>query len=563
MRRRVRQDARATRRNAGAVSDFRLVFGWNPGLHFERPHDVLRAGTPDAAFAALDIADQALRDGYWIAGLLDYELRAVALGIFDPPSERGIPQGEPACIGPLRPLVDRLAYDAAFAGIAKTIYDGDVYQVNLTLPFEFAFEGDVRSLYAALALRSGAPYAVMLEDDERSVLSFSPELFLRFDGRRIETKPMKGTAHLDRIRELESPKNRAEHVMIVDLLRNDLNRICDDVRVEQLFAVGRYPTFATMTSTIAGDLRPDTSLADIVRATFPCGSITGAPKRAAMAQIARAERTSRGAYCGSLGFLSPERRGWWNVAIRTAQLDRARGIGRYDAGGGIVADSDPDDEWDEIALKTRFFAELARPFDLRETFAGDDAAARDIHLARLERTAAAFGVPFDDRALRGRIAAIDAAATLLRVRLSFDGNIEVFAEPLARIDQPVRICISDERVRSDDPMLAWKTSWRSHYDRAAQYAARRWCFEALLLNEHGQLTEGSRTNLFARIDGILVTPPATAGLFPGVLRAQQLDARLATERSLLPDDLRLAREIYVGNSARGMLRAVLHEDPSV
>jgi para-aminobenzoate synthetase/4-amino-4-deoxychorismate lyase len=544
------------------VSDFRVAFGWNPALRFERPHEVLRAATPGDAASALDRADAALRDGYWIAGLLDYDLKAVALGVFGPPAQRTIVAGQAPRIGPLRPLIDRAAYDVALSQIARSIYDGGAYQVNLTLPFEFAFDGDAASLYATLARRSDAPYAALLEDGTNCVLSCSPELFLAFDGDRVWTKPMKGTARLDRVDDLDSPKNRSEHVMIVDLLRNDLYRICDDVAVDSLFEIERYPTFATMTSTIAGRLRAGTSLREIVRAAFPCGSVTGAPKRAAMAQIAQLEPHSRGAYCGSIGFLSPQRRGWWNVAIRTAQLDLERGIGRYHAGGGIVADSLAADEWEEIAIKTRVLADLARPFDVRETFAGDDPAAREMHLARLLRTASAFGVAVDEHSLRAAIEVADAPATLLRVRISDDGSIDVLTEPLLGTQAPANICISDVRVRSDDPMLGWKTSWRPAYERAAAYARQRSCFDALLINERGRLTEGSRTNLFARLRDDLVTPPLCDGVFPGILRARLLAEGSASERSLLPGDLHRAREIFVGNSARGMVPAILIEGPT-
>jgi para-aminobenzoate synthetase/4-amino-4-deoxychorismate lyase len=548
-------------RNARPVSDFRVAFGWNPALRFERPHEVLRAATPGDAASALDRADRALRDGYWIAGLLDYNMKAVALGVFGPPKEQLFVAGSAPRISPPHPLVDRAAYDRAMSQIARSIYDGDVYQVNLTLPFEFAFDCDATSLYATLARRSGAPYAALLEDGTNCVLSCSPELFLAFDGDRISTKPMKGTALLDRVEDLASPKNRSEHVMIVDLLRNDLYRVCDDVTVEKLFEIERYPTFATMTSTIAGHLRAGTSLREIVRATFPCGSVTGAPKRAAMARIARLEPHSRGAYCGSIGFLSPQRRGWWNVAIRTAQLDLERGIGRYHAGGGIVADSRADDEWEEIAIKTQFIAELARPFDVRETFAGGDPSARQTHIARLLRTASAFGVRVDEHGLSAALDRIDAQGTLLRIRISDDGSIDMLTEPLHAIEAPLKLCISDVRVRSDDPMLAWKTSWRPAYERAAAYAHQRSCFDALLVNERGHLTEGSRTNLFVRLGDDLVTPPLCDGVFPGILRARLLAEGSASERSLLPDELRRARETFVGNSARGMVPAVLIEQP--
>lgn len=198
----------------------------------------------------------------------------------------------------------------------------------------------------------------------------------------------------------------------------------------------------------------------------------------------------------------------------------------------------------------------------RETFAGGDPSARQTHLARLLHTAAAFGVHVDEHRLRAAIDDVDARGALLRIRASDDGSIAVLTDPLRSVEAPVNLCISDVRVRSDDPMLAWKTSWRPAYERAAEYAGQRSCFDALVVNERGQLTEGSRTNLFVRLGDDLVTPPLCDGVFPGILRARLLAEGTASERSLLHDDLRRAREIFIGNSARGMVPAVLIEQPT-
>ena len=542
------------------MSVFRVLAGVDPTLAFENPVEVLRAaaGDPDAA---LGPAQERLDGGAWIAGYLAYD-GSIALGVFDGPREVALPDDDAAPHSPLLSSVDRNEYEAAIGELQRSIYEGDVYQVNYTVPFAFETHGDPFALYARYARRTGARYQAFVRDGRRAILSWSPELFLAFDGARVETKPMKGTAALDRIEELGSDKNRAEHLMIVDLLRNDLHRICDRVRVEELFSVERYPTFATMTSTIAGNLRDGVTLGQIVRAAFPCGSVTGAPKRAAMQAIARNERGSRGVYCGSIGFLSPQRRGWWNVAIRTAQIDAESGIGRFDAGGGIVADSNAADEWDEIRLKSRFLD--PGNFAILETFSSDaDDAALGAHLARMRATARAFGIDFDGA---GLIDALGVRAShyargdgghLIRVRLHSDGRFEILDEELERLALPVRIRLSEARVRSDDPFLRHKTTWRPAQDAAKEEAHRSGCFEALLGNERGEFTEGWRTNLFVERDGVTWTPPVASGLLPGILRSRLVSEGRVRERAIAAEELHVADAIYVGNSARGLLRASL------
>ena len=461
---------------------------------------------------------------------------------------------------PPAPRIARGAYDEAIGAIRSAIEDGEVYQVNYTLPFDFSFSGEPFDAYCLLAKQSEARYCAYVEDGDRALLSFSPELFLQFDGDRLVTKPMKGTAPPGAAAELENAKNRAEHLMIVDLLRNDLHKICREVSVEELFSVERYPTFATMTSTISGTVAPGTLLSEIFRATFPCGSVTGAPKRAAMAHIARFEPQTRDVYTGSIGYLTPERRGWWNVAIRTLQIDRAQAAGRLDAGGGIVSDSQAGEEWHEVLLKTAFLKPALAAFACLETLrCGPQPSDVRAHLERLSAAAEHFGIAFDDAELRRSLEELNARAVpaLVRIRLGFDGTASVATEPLQERPERITIGVSDERVSSGDAMLKYKTSWRPAHDAAAECAQRSGYFDALLRNERDELTEGSRTNVFVRIDGTLYTPPLRSGVLPGILRNAILSRGEAVERVLYENDLRSADEVFAGNSARGLLKAQL------
>jgi len=538
-------------------------------LEFQGPRRVLLGQDPDGAQAALAEAQAALDGGEWIAGYLRYELggafvRArtrldsplLVLGIFGEPRDVAAHAGAFE-LSPLLARVDANGYRQAIDAICSRIYEGEVYQVNYTVPFDLRVTGDALALWDAVRQTTGAQYQAYVEHDGTRLLSWSPELFLSFDGPTVTAKPMKGTSAGD-VATLANPKNRAEHVMIVDLLRNDLQRICDDVAVEALCSVERYPHFATMTSTITGALRPNVSLAGAFEATFPCGSVTGAPKRAAFCAIADLEAWPRGAYCGAIGYLSPQRRGWWNVAIRTAQLDED-GYGRYDAGGGIVADSSAGDEWNEVLLKTAFLNAFLQPIELLETFASDAAPATlDAHVLRLSAAAGRFRLPFDEDAVRRDIArAIRSAGhrSLIRLRLHADGRAGIRTEPLVPPQLPVPICLAQERVRSTDPFLRIKSAWRPAHNTALAAAQARGCFDALLRNERGEVTEGARTNIFVEIGGRTYTPPLDSGLLPGILRAHLVSEGRVLERVLTPGDIAQADAIFVGNSARGLLPA--------
>lgn len=558
------------------MNDLRVVCGIDPSIEFARPLRLWRAASSEDARRALDEAEQARRDGAWIAGYVSYELGAafvhepvrrtawplLALGAFEAPHSLDDEDASARENTALFALESYASYARAIAAIRRAIYDGDVYQVNYTVPFALAAASDPFAWWRATARATGAKYQAYVEDGTRRVLSWSPELFLAFDGSRLETRPMKGTARPGAPHELANAKNRAEHVMIVDLLRNDLHRICDDVRVEALFAVETYPTFVTMTSTIAGTLRGEPGLHEIFEAMFPCGSVTGAPKRAAVAAIAALEPHARDAYCGTVGFLSPQRRGWWNVAIRTAQIDVASANARFDAGGGIVADSEPASEWNELHVKTAFLRDDG--FEVLETFASDAAGERiALHAARLQATLERLGgrTPYGELFER-LCAARSETASLVRVRARADGTMSVAHAPLETPPEPVRIVLTPHRVRSDDPFLRVKTSHRAAYEAAAAYALERGCFEGLLCNERGELTEGARTNLFVERDGALLTPPLASGVLPGILRQVLVTEGRARECILTIEDLERADAVYVGNSARGLLRACVVKDPS-
>lgn len=527
----------------------------------------------DEAMADLTELDRAANDGAWIAGYLTYDFGAAmhgvpppndrplfALGTYEAPIEPAANAEREATISPLRPTIDRTVYERAIAAIHRAIYDGDVYQVNYTVPFDVDFDGDAESLWRAIARETNAPFQAYVEDGERRILSWSPELFLSFDGKKISTRPMKGTAPLDSPDELRNAKNRAEHVMIVDLLSNDLHRIADDVTVEAFLTTERYPTFLTMTSTISGIVRESSSLAGILRATFPCGSVTGAPKRAAIQHIAKLESRPRGVYCGSIGFLSPQRTGWWNVAIRTAQFEST--AGRFDTGGGIVAESDAGNEWGELHLKAQFLKSNSAPLEFLEAFAARASpATRAAHLERLASTAVAFDVAFDRHALEDALAAFCKVHSdgIVRVRVAPGGTFRFLHDSFGTTAEQVPICIAPQPVSSNDVFLRYKTSWRPAHDAAFRYATGHGCFEALLQNERDELTEGSRTNLFVTIDGSLWTPPLECGLLPGILRSKLVSEGRARERILTRNDVANAQEVFVGNSARGLLRARLIE----
>ena len=494
----------------------------------------------------------------------------------------------PAGVANVNANVDEARFVDAIRRIRDYIAAGDTYQVNYTYRLRFDAFGSNFALYSRLRARQPVPYGALVGlPDGGAVLSFSPELFVRHSGDTLLARPMKGTApasedetiNLERAAALSlDPKNRAENLMIVDLLRNDLGRVArtGSVAVPKLFEVTRFGAVLQMTSTVQAGLRDDVSLAEVFAALYPCGSITGAPKRRTMEIIDELEPDPRGLYTGAIGWFDPPGDGrafgdfCMSVPIRTLVLGPGEGLrrGELGVGAGIVFDSDPQGEYAECKLKARFLTGLSNDFELFETIKAsweDGPRHLDLHLARIAASAAYFGLPFDATAAHARV--LDACLALppeggvhrLRLALDADGTLSTTAAPLAPLAEPVRVVLAETPTQSSDVFLRHKTAVRSRYDAAWRAAEAQGAFDALFFNERGELTEGGRSNVFVRLEGRWYTPPLSCGLLPGVMRAVMLAAPAwdAAERVITRAMLERAEGIVVCNALRGPLLAIL------
>ena len=475
-----------------------------------------------------------------------------------------LPDAAGAWAGAVRPRTGEADYRRNVQRLLEHIFDGDVYQANLTFQADVPCAGSPAALYAGLRGRARAGHGALVHTGAHWILSLSPELFFTLEAGRVTTRPMKGTAAAgsDPAALRNDPKQRAENLMIVDLLRNDLSRACrpGSVHVPELFAVESYPTVLQLTSTVTGELEDGMGAVELIEAIFPCGSITGAPKIRAMEIINTLEPEPRGIYCGAIGGVAPNGDAAFNVAIRTLTL-QADGDGtataRLGLGSGIVADSRPGDEWQECVTKGAF-VESQRRFDLIETMAFDPLAGiadLDRHLTRMKRSADRLDFPFDRHLARNELqaATFRAGPGVVRLLLSRSGALVIEVRALPEPPgEPVRVAVAARPVPRDDFRLAHKTSDRGFYDEARVASG---AFELLFKDEAGFLTEGSFTSLFVERGGTLLTPPLSRGLLPGILRERLIDEGRAVEADLVEADL--ARGLLIGNSARGLIRAKL------
>ncbi|WP_277970925.1 aminodeoxychorismate synthase component I [Sphingomonas echinoides] len=479
-----------------------------------------------------------------------------------------LPDPAGAWNAPPEPEIALSTYDSQFAAVLAEIVAGGLYQANLTYRARMRVHGDPLSLYARLRTRAGAGFGALIDTGDATILSLSPELFFALEGDRLTCRPMKGTARREAgyatdaaaaAALTQDPKQRAENLMIVDLMRNDLARIArpGSVAVPSLFAVESYPTVHQMVSTVTADLAAGSDAVDVLAALFPCGSITGAPKIAAMHAIARIEASPRGLYTGTIARFDATGDAMANVAIRTVAWRKGADTADLGAGGGIVADSSPAAEWDEAKAKLAFLTHDVRRFDLIETMAFDPYQGLlllETHLARLAESARTFDFAFDRHIARNELqAATFRLRTAARVRLVLSPSgavaVEIGAMP-AVLAEPVSVEVVPLPVAPADIRLRHKTSDRSFYDTARRDSD---CFEVVFERPDGRLTEGSFTSLFVPRGDVLVTPPLADGLLPGVLRADLLASGRAVEGHLTHADL--TNEFFIGNALRGLIRA--------
>jgi para-aminobenzoate synthetase/4-amino-4-deoxychorismate lyase len=559
---------------------------------FREPVRELRldaGGDPREFFRSIDAA---AADGLWAAGYFAYELGYLLepklaplcerrrpsgplawVGIFEAPTEAPAPSDDGFKVSNLRINTARDEYTAAIDRIKSCLTDGETYQVNFTFKQTFDLDGSAQALFEALRRRQRVSYAACIFDGERTVVSLSPELFFRREKGVVRVKPMKGTVNRGATKKEDDelaawlaadPKNRAENVMIVDMVRNDLGRIAPagGVRVVKLFEIERYETLHQMTSTVEADVPQETSWFDVFRSLFPCASVTGAPKVRTMELIVDLEKEPRGVYTGAIGYISPGGGACFNVAIRTIVVE-ANGRAEMGIGSGVVYDSNAHAEYEECLLKGRFLAGAAQPFELVETMRLTDGEVylRRRHLARLQSSAAHYG--FDFAADRVAAALDEAVGNhpqgghKIRLLLDTDGAVSVSCTPLETVPASVRVKLSEERVDPADQFLYHKTTHRPMYRRERDVALAEGYGEVLFRNNRGEICEGSISNVFVTIGGALFTPPISCGLLPGTLREELIAGGKCRERVLKLSDIHDADQVFVGNSVTGLVAVMV------
>ncbi len=590
---------------------------------FQDPHEIITARHIEEIASAFERISSALEQGHFVAGYMTYELGLA----FEEKLNHQLSQKLQKTTDELNPLLwfgvfkEKLdvsrddieswleeqqesdlknselkvsveetyeSYKKKFAKVKDNIKSGDIYQLNLTFKGRIENISEPLALYEKMRRAQPVEYASLIVTEDKTILSASPELFIRSQDGGIETRPMKGTMkrgmsigqdeeHSKFLKADE--KSRAENLMIVDLMRNDFSRVSKvgSVEVSDLYHVETYPSLHQMVSVVKAKLNPDLSLFEQMQALYPAGSITGAPKIRAMELIDELEETPRGVYTGAIGFFAPGNDYTFNVAIRTIELDRD-GKGTIGIGSGLVYDSDAASEYAECLLKMQFLTKEIPEFSLLETMVystKDGIVLLEEHLKRLEQSAAYFHYPFDKEKILNLLDMItrQAAANLgvlsrlrLRLLLHKNGNITLTPSEMKIIASETvwNISVATEIMQSKNLFLYHKTTNRDFYDaprthmqNRAEQEGREKIDEVIFQNEKGEITEGSFTNIFVKMNGELKTPSIESGLLPGTLRQSLIEQGKAKEQILTLKDLQSAEEIYVGNSVRGLIKAKL------
>lgn len=553
-------------------------------LAFSAPVDVISARAIDEVIPCLKRVASGVARGLYAAGFLAYEaapafdpalktraagpLPLAWFGLYSTVKHQAISVARDRNfeIGPWKALVSAREYQENVRRIRTLIADGDTYQVNYTFPLRASFQGETLNWFQQLRSAQQADYCAFVRTPRFHILSASPELFFRLEGNTLKTRPMKGTRPRGRWPEedkqnaaslAESEKDRAENVMIVDLLRNDMGRISDfdSVRVQSLFDVERYPTVWQMTSTVVS--HTSASASEIIGALFPCGSVTGAPKIRTMEIIKELEPYPRGIYCGSIGWWAPDGHTEFNVAIRTVTVDTETSQAFYNVGSGITFGSSPEEEYEECLTKAELLTRLEPDFELIESMRLDNEYfLLHEHMERLEESADYFGFKLDrakvetalaEKAMMQSKRAAAPRPLKARLLLSRDGSFRIETEP-AKPAAPLRVGFADQPINENDVFLYHKTTQRTVYEQAL--ASRPECDDVLLWNRRGEITESTIANIVLDIDGQRMTPPKASGLLQGTFRKHLLGRGEIHEHVLTRNDVMRARSIHLINSVR-------------
>lgn len=545
---------------------------------FENPIEIIEAFDNESfieAFARIEI----LRKKYYLLGYIRYEAKEVFLGnkiktkypllYFEVFEERGIDAKRHRCIeihNSIQSMISYQDYAKAIEKIKEEIACGNTYEVNYTYDYKIETDMDGLELYKNILPNQTTPYNAYIKNKYEEILSFSPELFFELEQGKIRTKPMKGTVKRGET-EVEDKKNieflkndiknRAENVMIVDLLRNDLGKIAKtgSVKVDKLFEVETHKTVHQMTSEISAELDDNTTLYEIFEAIFPCGSITGAPKINTMKIIDEVEVGKREVYCGAIGLITPEKT-VFSVPIRTLQKKNNEDFFFCRVGGAIVWDSNSEEEWEETLTKIKFLnSQSCNPvFRIIETILVENGEMKyaEEHFKRMKKSAKELGFEFNSDILGFK----PEKNGMLRILLCPDGTFETQYKPLNEI-KTNKVTISKTPIDSRERLLYHKTTYRPWYDESMEKIKSGKVFDEIFFNEKGELTEGARSNVILQIGGELYTPPIECGLLAGVLRGELLKQDKLTEKNIYFEDLKKAEKIFCINSVRGVVEVKL------
>ncbi len=553
---------------------------WSGAFH--SPIHVWSAASLSQVIPVVDQAELAAAHGHWVVLLLAYEAAPAfepACAVHPPgdfplawaaafdaphalPPESSL---NPFSVSPWSPAVSTDDYTKAIHAIHQYIAAGDTYQVNYTFPMASTVSGDSFAWFNQLGAAQCAPYSCYIDLGRYQVLSLSPELFFHRRGCHVASRPMKGTMPRGRWLEEDrsradslsaSLKDRAENVMIVDLIRNDLGRIArfGSVLVPELFSVERYATVLQMTSTVSADIPAGCSLSGLFSALFPCGSITGAPKIRTMDIIKELEPFPRDIYTGAIGLIKPGGNCTFNVAIRTVLVDSSTRSACFHTGGGITIDSIPQMEYDECLTKSLFLASPPVTFSLLETMLLESGRLflLNRHLKRMAASAEYFGFPFNPENVT--LSLEDCSRShpdgdwKLRLLLSPGGVPQCDISPLSLPDRPLNVALAAEPVSNRNTFLFHKTTLRDVYDSAR--AACPGFDDVILWNHSGEITESTIANVVVSIHGVWYTPPREAGLLAGTFRDELIEHGLIRERRILKSDLNSAQDVKLINSLR-------------
>ena len=563
-------------------------------LHFRNPRQIISAHRIEDVIPALNLIEKTVnKQGFYAAGFIAYEAAPafdpalvvnrngsfplIWFGIYSQPEQLRLPPVRKCCpdksldqsLGQSltwRASLTRDAYQDAIAKIKKNIEKGDTYQVNFTYRLTSPFTTDPWAYFIELAKAQNALYGAFVNTEEWSICSASPELFFHLNGNKLSSRPMKGTASRgltlrDDIKQAQwlhhSEKNRAENIMIVDMIRNDMGRIADtgSVQVDELFALEKYPTLWQMTSTVTAKTKA--GLSEIFKALFPPASITGAPKTRTMQIITELETGPRQIYTGSIGVVSPDRKAQFNVAIRTVLIDKIKQQAEYGVGGGIVWDSTETIEFEESQTKAKILTERMPDFSLLETILWTPENGYYLlqqHLARLKDSAIYFSFSADLDAIRDKLFSLTRifphAAHKVRLLVAKDGYIICKPEVLrhSTVRHIRRVCLARSPIDSSNPFLYHKTTNRRVYDQALASCPKY--DDVILWNEKGEVTESCIANIVVELDGKLYTPPVQCGLLAGTFRACLIEQDKVRERVIRLKDFAKNSHIYLVNSVR-------------